>query len=122
MPQPEEHTSPDGAFTFAVEDLGGGDVTIGFRGFPWHTHADILGSMAGHSEVEAVRAYVDSVLGDEAVIAVLTVDDVVSDVWITDDLESDRKHRQRPLPRPTSPHWTICADVMRAVMMHGPRQ
>jgi hypothetical protein len=92
MPQPEEHFSPDGSLTFGVEDLGGGDVAIGFCGFPWHTHADILASMSGRSEDEAVRAYVDTVLDDSAVIAILSVDGVVSDVWITDDPESERQY------------------------------
>ena len=94
MPHAEKHTSPDGYLTLAVERLPDGDTAIGFRGFRWHTHADILASMSGCSEEAAVRDYVDSVLGDRAVIAVLWIDDAISDVWITDDPESDRQNSQ----------------------------
>jgi len=92
MPQPEEHTSPDGVLTFVVEDLEGNDVAIGFRGYASHTHADILASISGLSEDEAVRAYVDSVLADESIIAIQSIDGAVNDVWITNDPASELKY------------------------------
>ena len=94
MPHPEEHTSPDGVLTFVVENLGNNDVAIGFRGYPWHTHADILASLTGLSEGNAVRAYVDSLLADNSIIAIQTIDDVITDIWITDDPKSDKKYQE----------------------------
>jgi hypothetical protein len=45
----EEVVSPDGALRLVVS-RDDSDVTIGFAGFPWHTHGDLL---AGCSWAEA---------------------------------------------------------------------
>ena len=55
MIEPEEHASADGLLTLAVESLKDGDVAIGFRGYPWHTHADILASISAMNETDSVR-------------------------------------------------------------------
>jgi len=41
MNSPEEHVSPDRLLRLLVvrED---GDITIGFAGYPWHTHGDVV--------------------------------------------------------------------------------
>lgn len=94
MIEPEEHLSPDGTLALLVELLDGSDVAIGFRGYAWHTHADILASVIGCPESEAVRRFVDDVLADRAIIAVQSFDDVVHDVWVTNDPSSHRKYQQ----------------------------
>ncbi|MCB9925561.1 MAG: hypothetical protein H6822_25650 [Planctomycetaceae bacterium] len=94
MIEPEEHLSPDGTLALQVKLLDGGDVAIGFRGHAWHTHADILASVSGCPESDAVRRFVEDVLADRAIIAVQSFDDVVHDVWITDDPSSHRKYQQ----------------------------
>ncbi len=91
---PEEHRSADGALIFAVDALEGGDVAIGFRNFPWHTHADILSSMRSTPEAAAVRSFVDELLNDEAVIALRYIDNVLSDVWVSDDPRGDLRYCQ----------------------------
>ncbi len=37
----EEHRTPDGALTLVVSHEDD-DITIGFDGFQWHTHGDVL--------------------------------------------------------------------------------
>ena len=38
----ERHTSPDGLLELIVDRADDGDWTVGFDGFAWHTHGDIL--------------------------------------------------------------------------------
>ena len=94
MVESEEHASADGLLTLAVESLKDGDVAIGFRGYPWHTHADILASISSMNETDAVRQFIDDVLNDRSLIAVLIIDDAIHDVWITDDPANDCKYKQ----------------------------
>jgi hypothetical protein len=75
MVEPEEHVSPDGLLTLAVEILNGGDVAVGFRGYPWHTHAGILASLKSTDENSAVRQFIDDILSDRSLIAVSSASD-----------------------------------------------
>lgn len=88
----EEHRSPDGTLLFAVDSLADGDVAIGFRDFPWHTHADILASIRSLPERDAVRSFVDEILNDDALIAMRYIDDVLVDIWISDDPRGDLRY------------------------------
>jgi hypothetical protein len=36
-----DRVSPDGALRFLVRSPDG-DITLGFAGYPWHTHGDVL--------------------------------------------------------------------------------
>ena len=94
MIEPEEHASADGLLTLAVESLKDGDVAIGFRGYPWHTHADILASINAMNETDAVRQFIDDVLNDRSLIAVQIIDNAIHDVWITDDPANECKYKQ----------------------------
>lgn len=69
----EKHASPDGLLTFSVLQYPDeeNDISIGFENFEWHTHADILASTSGLSEVEAVRQFVDELLNNKTIIAVM---------------------------------------------------
>ena len=51
----EEHRSPDGILTLKVKREDDGDVCVGFDGYSWHTHGDILASLSGLRQDEAVR-------------------------------------------------------------------
>lgn len=62
----EEHVSPDGLLSLYVIKSDDGDITIGFVGYPWHTHGDILD---GTSVPVAIRGFVDSLIRDEMIIA-----------------------------------------------------
>ena len=81
----ERHISPDGALELRV-DLVGGDWTIGFVGYRWHMHSDILIGY-GRTAVPgpAVRVFVDEIIGSRRVIAVHRRDGVMFDVTVPDD-------------------------------------
>jgi hypothetical protein len=85
----EEHASPDGLLRFLVVTGDDGDVELGFDGFPCHTHADILADLTGLPEAEAVRQYVDDLVGGKSVIVLWSVDGELRDVWVSDDPVQD---------------------------------
>jgi hypothetical protein len=87
----EQHVSPDGLLKFIVcrDD---GDVCLGFDGYPWHTHPELLVSDGVSPEV-ATRQFVDELLAGRIVIVVSRAEGVVRDVWITDDTESQLKYK-----------------------------
>ena len=86
----EQHRSPDGLLTLKVGREADGDVCIGFDGYSWHTHADILASLSGLREDEAVRRFVDGLLGGRAIIAVARVGGKIRDVWVADEPVADK--------------------------------
>jgi hypothetical protein len=90
----ESHNSDDGLLNLIVIREDDGDSIIGFHGNKWHTHGDILASVSGLSERDAIRQFIDSILNDEAVIAVLRSNGAVRDVWVTDDIQSELKYKQ----------------------------
>lgn len=77
-------------FVVATDDDG--DVALGFDGYPWHTHADILAAVAGVVETDAVEQFVQDLLGNRAVIAISRVGGVIRDVWVTDDPSAEFRH------------------------------
>jgi hypothetical protein len=83
-----EHVSPDDRLRFVVE-RDGQYISLGFEGFSWHTHADMLASAFGTSEALAVERFVDDLLGDRCIIAVSRIAGTIRDVWITTDPQSD---------------------------------
>lgn len=89
----QSHVSPDGCLKFIVTRAPDGDLTLGFEGFAWHTHADILASIAGLHESVAVERFVSDLLTNRLIIAVATTLDGVRDVWITDDPASEFKYK-----------------------------
>src|SRR5258706_2455449 len=86
----EEHRSADGILTLKVGREDDGDVCIGFDGYSWHTHGDILASLSGLREDEAVRQFVDAVIGGRAIIAVARVAGQIRDVWVADEPAPDK--------------------------------
>jgi hypothetical protein len=87
-----EHISPDGLLRFIVE-RDNGDVSLGFAGYGWHTHADLIAASFGMPEREAVSRFVDDLLADRSVIAVSRVGGIIQDVWITDDPTSELRYK-----------------------------
>jgi len=86
----EEHRSPDGLFKLVVWRDPEGDTTVGFDGFSWHTHADILADMSDLPEDAAMREFVDDTLDGRSIIAVSRVGDTIRDVWVTDTAKADK--------------------------------
>jgi hypothetical protein len=86
----EEHRSPDGLLKLLIGQSDNGDITLGFDGFAWHTHADILASHSGLSETVAVKRFVDDLLNSKAIIAVARTEGIIRDVWVTDAPRPDK--------------------------------
>lgn len=83
------YESPDGILRFVVTTEYDGDVALGFDGFAWHTHADLLAALAGTTTYEAVNQFVQDLLGNRSVIAILRVGGEIKDVWISDAPNSE---------------------------------
>ena len=86
----EEHHTPDGRFRFIVERSDDDDFSLGFDGFPAHTHGDILAGLSGLSIEAAMRSYIDALLSGRSFIGIATVAGKIRDVWVTDDLHPDK--------------------------------
>jgi hypothetical protein len=86
-----EYVSPDGSLRFLIVSEDEGEVTLGFAGFSWHTHADVLAAVTGRSEAAAVERFVQEVLGNRAVIAVSRIRGEVQDVWVSDRPASESR-------------------------------
>lgn len=86
----EEHRTPDGLYRFIVERGDGGDLSLGFVGFPSHTHGDILAALSGLSVDAAVRDYVDVLLSGRSFIGIARVAGKIRDVWVTGDPRPDK--------------------------------
>ncbi len=89
----EEHTSPDGVLRLVVTLGDDGDTTIGFDGYGWHTHGDLLASLADLPESEAIRQFIERLTLDDAIIAVSLADGRIIDVWLTDDPQADLRSK-----------------------------
>lgn len=85
------HVSPDGLLRLVVR-AAEGDVTIGFEGFSWHTHADILAAVHGMSQEAAVAHQVQQLLDNKQVIVISRRGEKVLDAWVTDDPEQELRH------------------------------
>jgi hypothetical protein len=74
-----EYVSPDNQLRFiVVHDEQ--DISFGFEGFPWHTHADLLASIFGISEELAVSRYVSDLLNDRCIIVVSWIGGRIHDI------------------------------------------
>ena len=67
-----------------------GDVSLGFAGYSWHTHADILASLSGLPEDQAVGRFVKNLLDGKAIIAIYRVGGVIRDVSVADEPVPDK--------------------------------
>ena len=95
----DEHHTPDGCFTLLVK-YEGEDISIGFAGFEWHMHGDLLAAnyplrqLGGLTSETATRRFVEDIISNRAVIAVTKMDGRIRDVWITDDIGKELRHKQ----------------------------
>ena len=88
----KEHVSPDGTLRLVIDRGESGDLTIGFRGYGWHTHGDILAELRELPTDQAVDEFVAEVLNGIALIATSSMNGDPVDVWICDDSHYTRKH------------------------------
>jgi hypothetical protein len=88
-----EYVSKDGSLRLLVGHDPDGDIAIGFGGFQWHTHGDILASPSGLPVDQAVERYVGDILSNRALIAIARVGEGIQDIWVTDDPASCFEHK-----------------------------
>jgi hypothetical protein len=86
-----DHISPDGALRFLVRSPDG-DITMGFDGYSWHTHGDVLAALSSASPEDAANRFVVDLISNALIIAVAKVSGTVRDIWITDDPADDLRH------------------------------
>ena len=86
----EEHRTPDGLLRFVVARSDDGDLSLGFDGFPSHTHGEILASLSGFPQEVAARQYIDALLSGLSAIGISRVSGEIRDVWITDEPYPDK--------------------------------
>jgi hypothetical protein len=86
--QQREYVSPDRQFTFLIT-CPGGDLTMGFAGFPWHTHGSIVAGMFSCGEKDAVDRLVAELVGNISVMTICRLHGRITDVWISDDPSED---------------------------------
>ena len=92
MKPTKEFVSPDNQLRFVIGH-DEQDVSLGFEGFPWHTHANVLASEFGTSEELAVNWFVSDLLSDRCIVAVSRIGGTIRDVWITADPQSDLRYK-----------------------------
>ncbi|MBB4394342.1 MULTISPECIES: hypothetical protein [unclassified Bradyrhizobium] len=83
-----EYVSPDGQLRLLVI-CPDGDWTLGFDGFPWHTHGSILASLSGKDEETAIVDFVADLTSCKSIVAIKRIGGAVADVWVTDDPADD---------------------------------
>ena len=89
----ERHTSPDNSMVLIVESSDN-DLAIGFEGYTWHTHGDILNAWGYEGSPEKrTRAFIDDIVESRRVIAIVRIDGAISDICIPDDM------MERPLSK-----------------------
>ena len=86
-----DHISPDGALRFLVRSPDG-DITMGFDGFGWHTHGDLLAAMPSESPEKAAEHFVAMLTAGELIIAISKVSGTTRDIWITADPAADLRY------------------------------
>ena len=64
-------------------------MTVGFDGFPWHTHGSILAALSEMDEAAATQRFVTDLITNVSVIALRRIGGNITDVWITNDPTDD---------------------------------
>jgi hypothetical protein len=89
----ESYKSSDGMLELEV-DFTSGDWTVGFRGYRWHTHGDVLSAWGYEgSPKAAVRSLAHDLIDSRCVIALHKIDGKIHDVSVPD------RYVRRPLSK-----------------------
>jgi hypothetical protein len=76
-----EYLSPDGQLRLLVI-APDGDLTVGFDGFPSHTHGSILAEIFGCGQEEAITRFVTEIVEGKQIIALWRLSGQLRDVWL----------------------------------------
>ena len=86
------YTSPDGLLTLVIEKASDGETAVGFKGYAWHTHPDILVGTYGSNEEEALKYFVSAILESREVILVYRKNGGVVDAFVSDNLRASLEY------------------------------
>lgn len=84
--------SPDGELALTMEIDVDGECLLGFHGFEWRQQGSVLCEMYGTSVDEACQSFLQNIINDGAVIAVLSCHGDRADVWVTEDPREDLRY------------------------------
>ena len=84
--------SPDGELALTVEIDVDGECLLGFHGFEWRQLGSVICEQYGTAIDEACESYLQNIITDGAVIAVLSSHGEKSDVWVTEDPNEDLQY------------------------------
>lgn len=96
MERREVYTSPDGMLRLVVVREEG-DISIGFEGYSWHMHGDVLAGEyvlrgeTGLTPESAIKRFVTEIVQNRAIITLSRVDDRLQDIWVTDSPDDELK-------------------------------
>ena len=82
--------TPDRLLRLIVRAADNG-LTLGFDGFPWHTHSAVLGAPVTAYPEAAVEQWVHDLIAGKRIIALSKVRGVIQDVWVTDNPAKERR-------------------------------
>ena len=88
----QSYRSLDGLLTFLTHVDDDGDITLGFEGFDWHTHGDLLVGRFGSDPADATAGFVKALLSDGLLIELLYVGEELFSVAIIDDDDNMNLH------------------------------
>ena len=80
--------SPDGVLVL-IEEKEGEDLMVGFEGYHWHAHSDMLIPLYGTTSEEAIRHFRDSILSDKEVIEIRKEGEKVLDIFVNPNPEQE---------------------------------
>ena len=86
--------SPDGELVL-IEEKEGEDLMLGFEGYPWHIHSDMLIPVYGTTPEEVIRHFRDSILSDKEVIEIRKEGEKVIDIFVNSNPEQEDKHQPK---------------------------
>lgn len=94
MNRASRHVTPDGRFAL-IHDPADDDV-IGFEGYPWHTHLELLPGLDAEPEIQTMSQLIEALTERRLVLAAARTSGEIDDVWFTDDPESEVEGWEAP--------------------------
>jgi hypothetical protein len=86
------YESPDGKLRLVLTAGDDGDVMLGFEGYPWHTHANLLVPSYGPTKDDALKRFVQDIIESRAVIALYRRGGKIIGIEITLDPAEDLRY------------------------------
>lgn len=83
-PLDDAYVSPDGELRFVVR-WSDADIILGFDGYDWHTHGDLLVADPSDTPADAAKRFISELIAGLWVVAITRIDGTISDIIVTAD-------------------------------------